>query len=136
MHSTVEELLRYAQSGTGFAGMTHATCDVELGGVTIPAGSAVLISLDSAGRDETRVDRPDTFDPSRGSARHHLAFGSGPHFCLGAPLARLELQEGVGRLLRRFAGLRLACGVDDVVFASNLFSHYPRELEVTWADAS
>jgi cytochrome P450 len=128
----VEEILRYAQAGTGFAGMTYPTTDVELGGVTIAAGSAVLISLDSAGRDEARVERPAEFDADRGSARHHLAFGSGAHFCLGAPVARVELQEGLGRLLRRYPGLRSAGGTDQVAIESNLLHHFPRELPVRW----
>jgi len=130
--SAVEEMLRHAQAGTGLAGMTHATDDVELGGTTIPAGSAVVVSLDSAARDETWVSDPDVFAIERGAARHHLAFGSGPHFCLGAPLGRLELQEGIGRLIGRCPDLRLVAAPDEVPFASNLFSHYPRELRVTW----
>jgi len=130
--AVVEEILRYAQAGTGFAGTTYTTADVELGAVTIPAGSAVLISLDSAARDERRLPRPEEFDVARGSARHHLAFGSGAHFCLGAPVARVELAEGLGRLWRRFPALKSAHGTDRVVFTSNLLHHFPAELPVTW----
>lgn len=130
--AAVEEMLRYAQASTGFAGTTYTTCDVELGGVTIPAGSAVFISLDSAGRDEAQVADPDRFDLARGSVRGHLSFGSGPHFCLGAPLARVELQEATGRVLRRFPGLRLCTGAAEVPIASNLLNSYPAELRVTW----
>ncbi|MEU6714624.1 cytochrome P450 [Nonomuraea sp. NPDC046802] len=128
----VEELLRYAQAGTGFAGKTYTTADVELGGVTIPAGSAVLISVDSAGRDEAHVERPEELDLSRGAARHHLSFGYGRHFCLGAPLARVELQEGFGRVLARLPGLAPAVDVGQVPMNANLFNQYPRELLVTW----
>jgi cytochrome P450 len=130
--AAVDEILRYAQAGTGFAGMTYTTTDVPLGGVTIPAGSAVLISLDSAARDERRTPEPQVFDVARGSARQHLAFGVGGHFCLGAPVARVELEEGLSRLWRRFPTLRSAYGTDRVVFTSNLLHHYPKELPVSW----
>ena len=125
----VEEILRYALVGTGFTGSRKAAVDVELAGVTVPAGETVLVSLDSAGRDESRVDDPETFDITRGAARHHLAFGAGTHYCIGAPLARVVLQEGIGRLLRRFPVLTPA---GEVRFMSNRFNHYPRELRVTW----
>lgn len=130
--AAVEEILRFAQASTGFAGTTYPTADVELGGVTIPAGDAVYISIDSAGRDETRIADPDAFDLRRGSSNSHLAFGHGPHFCLGAPLARVELQEGLDRLLCRYPTLRPATDVEAIEFASNLFTYYPHELPVTW----
>ncbi|GIF43468.1 cytochrome P450 [Actinoplanes xinjiangensis] len=126
----VDEILRYAQAGTGFAGITYTLEEVELGGVTVPAGAAVLVCLDSAARDERRVPDPQRFDITRGSARYHLAFGSGGHYCLGAPVARVELEEGLTRLCRRFPGLRAAYGTENVVFARNLLHHYPRELPV------
>jgi cytochrome P450 len=130
--AAVEEILRYAQAGTGFSGTTYTTEDVELCGVTIPAGSAVFISVDSAGRDESHVTDPDTFDLSRGTPASHLAFGFGHHFCLGAPLARVELRETLARLCRRFPTVQLTCRPDDVPFTSNRFSRYPRELLVTY----
>ncbi|BEL06127.1 cytochrome P450 [Actinoplanes sichuanensis] len=126
----VDEILRYAQAGTGFAGITYTVEGVELGGVTVPPGAAVLVALDSAARDERRVPEPQVFDVTRGSARYHLAFGSGGHYCLGAPVARVELEEGLTRLCRRFPGLRAAYGTEKVVFTRNLLHHYPRELPV------
>ena len=128
----VEEILRYALVGTGFTGSRRATAEVRLGGVTVPAGATVLVSLDSAGRDEARVAGPETFDITRGAPGDHLAFGAGPHFCLGAPLARVALREGLGRLLRRFPDLRPAGPLDEVEFTSNRFNHYSRELRVVW----
>lgn len=130
--AAVEEILRYAQAGTGFAGTTVTTEDVRLGGVTIPAGDTVFISLDSAGRDEAHTDRPDEFDMTQGAPHHHLTFGAGSHFCLGSALARVELQEGFSRLLRRFPGLRPQFDPAAVEFTSNLFHRYPRELPVVW----
>nr|AQM75238.1 NosB [Streptomyces sp.] len=132
MATAVEEILRYAQAGTGFAGTTYTTEEVRLGEVALPAGATVLISLDSAGRDERRTDRPEVFDPSRGAPHHHLTFGAGGHFCLGAAVARVELQEGFTRLLARFPGLRPSGDPWKTEFTRNLFHHYPRELRVEW----
>ncbi|MGX7828443.1 cytochrome P450 [Actinokineospora sp. 24-640] len=128
----VEEVLRYAQAGTGFAGMTFPSTEVTLGTTTIPAGEPVLISIDSAGRDEDQVPDPDTFDLTRGAARHHLTFGFGAHFCLGAPLARVELQEALGRTLRRFPGLRAECDPAAPEMTANRFTRYPLRLPVSW----
>ncbi|GGS46136.1 cytochrome P450 [Actinokineospora fastidiosa] len=128
----VEEILRYAQAGTGFAGLTYPTSDVTIGDTTIPAGDAVFISIDSAGRDADQVSDPDRFDLARGAARHHLSFGFGAHFCMGAPLARVELQEALGRTVRRFPGLRPAFAVDAPEMTANRFTRYPRTLPVGW----
>jgi len=127
----VEEMLRFAQMGTGFAVAEFATEDLEFADVTIPSGATVFISLGSANRDEY-VFGPDAdgFDVGRRSAHRQLAFSSGPHYCLGAALARAELQEGIGRLLARFPGLRPDGDLADVVLASNLFTFYPRALPV------
>lgn len=130
--AAVEELLRYAQASTGFAGITYAICDVELGGVTIPAGSAVFISLDSAGRDEQHISDPDRLQLDRGSVRTHLTFGSGPHFCLGAPLARVELQEALHRTMRHFPTLRLTTTPEQVPLTTTLLNSYPAALPITW----
>jgi cytochrome P450 len=130
--AAVEEILRHAQASTGFASAMRTTADVEVGGVAIPAGSTVFVSIDSANRDEAHFECPEAFDLTRDPASRHLAFGSGAHFCLGAQLARVQLQEGFGRLLRRFPALRLAAEPEEVAFTSNLFAHYPRELVATW----
>jgi cytochrome P450 len=127
----VEEVLRYAQASTGLAAALRAVADVQLGGVTIPAGSTVFVSPDSANRDATLFDDPDRLDVRRAGAARHLTFGAGPHYCLGAQLARVQLQEALGGLLRRFPRLRLAAEPDKIELTSNLFSHYPRTLPVT-----
>lgn len=128
----VEEILRYAQANTGFAGIVHPTSEVAFDEATIPAGEPVLISIDSAGRDEEQVSDPDTFDLARGAARHHLAFGFGAHFCLGAPLARVELQEALGRTLRRFPSMRPDFDPAAPEMAANRFTRYPEQLPVSW----
>ncbi|MCK0150873.1 cytochrome P450 [Marivita sp. S6314] len=81
--------------------------DVELGGVSIPAGAPLLMSIASANRDEGHYDGPDAFDVTRENARDHVSFGYGWHFCLGAPLARLELKVVLEELTRAFPNMAL-----------------------------
>ena len=83
-----------------------ATADTEVGGKTIRAGDKVVLFYPSANRDEAVFDDPFAFDIGR-DPNPHLAFGAGLHFCLGAPLARMELVESVGLLWSRLPGLRL-----------------------------
>ncbi|WP_300613029.1 cytochrome P450 [Trebonia sp.] len=104
--SAVEELLRYANP------LNHATDrytlePVEIGGVTIPAREWVLCVTSSANHDPSRFGSPDALDVGR-DAGGHLAFGHGIHYCLGAPLARLEGEVAFGALLARFPNLSLA----------------------------
>ncbi|MFI5620961.1 cytochrome P450 [Streptomyces sp. NPDC051567] len=99
----VEEMLRYdgpLQNAT----FRYARQDVELGGTVIPAGAIVMVSLAAAGRDPGRFPRPDAFDIRR-APQGHLAFGHGPHFCIGAPLARMEGRIALRGLLDRFPDL-------------------------------
>jgi cytochrome P450 len=102
----VEEFLRY-ESPISHATMRYTTAPIRLGEVDIPAGEFVVVSLSSANRDGDRFADADRLDVTR-SANSHLAFGHGIHFCLGAPLARLEGQIAIGRLLDRFPNLALA----------------------------
>ena len=81
--------------------------DVTLSGVTIPQGSPVAAVLLSANRDAAVFTDPDTLDVGR-SPNRHLAFGNGPHYCLGAALARLEAEIALTTLLHRTRNLRLA----------------------------
>jgi cytochrome P450 len=86
--------------------------DVTVRGVKIPKESFVLLSLGAAGRDGDRFRCPTHFDVRRERPQEHMAFGYGLHFCLGAPLARLEMRLGFERLLTRLANIRLAAGAD------------------------
>jgi len=110
--TAVEELLRY-DAPVPHSTFRYATEPVELGGKTIPAGAQVIIALAAADRDEGRYPQSDALDIDRPNVRH-LAFGHGIHFCLGAPLARMEGQLALGSLLHRFPQLRLAVGPEDL----------------------
>jgi cytochrome P450 len=104
----VEEVLRLATPTTNM--WRKAKCDAVLGGVAIPAGSMLLLRFASANRDESRFPDPDRFDVRRANATEHLAFGHGIHFCIGANLARKEMQVAFRALLSRLDGLRLSPG--------------------------
>jgi cytochrome P450 len=102
----VEELLRFVNP------VNHATErftmePTEIAGVTIPPREWVVCVTSSANHDPSRFDSPDALDVGRDAAGH-LAFGHGIHYCLGAPLARLEGEVAFGALLARFPGLSLA----------------------------
>jgi cytochrome P450 len=104
--NAIEEMLRMDTSVLGL--FRIAARDVELGGVTIPAGARVFILYSSGNHDEAQFDAPELFDIRRANAREHLAFARGIHVCIGAALARLELRVAVELLLQRLPNLRLA----------------------------
>ena len=103
----VEELIRYV---TPIHNMCRvATTDVELGGRTIRAGDQLVLMYSSANRDPEHFESPEQLDVTR-QPNHHLAFGFGTHFCLGASLARLEIRVCLEELLRRVAGFGVVPG--------------------------
>ncbi|RSD22076.1 cytochrome P450 [Amycolatopsis eburnea] len=126
----VEELLRYFTIAE-FATSRVATEDVEIGGQLIREGEGVLGLSYSGNRDESAFENADELDLERG-ARHHVAFGFGPHQCLGQNLARMELQIVFDTLFRRIPELKLAAPVDQLPFKhdSSIFGLYC--LPVTW----
>ncbi|MEV0284880.1 cytochrome P450 [Kribbella sp. NPDC050820] len=128
----VEEMLRFAALDSGFGSPRYATEEVQVGDVTIPKGATVLVIRQSADRDEAQFPDPERFDIRREEARAHNAFGHGPHHCLGAALARLELQIGIGTLLRRFPDLALTMAVEEIPWDYRLTVAGPRTLPVTW----
>ncbi|MFH9419517.1 cytochrome P450 [Streptomyces sp. NPDC017529] len=102
--AAVEEFARY--DGPALLAIRRFPLeDVEIGGVRVPAGESVLLSLASANRDPRRFDAPDTLDPGR-DATGHLTFGHGIHYCLGAALGRMQTELALAALIRRFPGLR------------------------------
>jgi cytochrome P450 len=110
--AAVEELLRY-DAPVPHSTFRYAIAPMDIGGVTIPAGAQVIISLAAANRDAGVYAAPEALDIDRTETRH-LAFGHGIHHCLGAPLARLEGHLALGTLLRRFPQLRLGVGPDEL----------------------
>ncbi len=102
--AAVEEMLRYVSPVIHFR--RTATKDTELGGVKIAEGDKVVVYYPSANRDETVFENPNVFDIRR-TPNEHVAFGSGPHFCLGANLARMEIVAMYDELFRRVPQLRL-----------------------------
>jgi cytochrome P450 len=128
----VEELLRCSRLG-GLAPARVTREDVEIGGVVIPAGEQVIPLLSTANRDSSVFAEPDRFDVTRDAASH-LTFGAGVHHCLGAQLARVELQEAFRGLIGRLPGLRLAVPASELEFKPGMAIHSLRELPVRWGE--
>jgi cytochrome P450 len=126
----VEELLRYLTI-VHLGRRRTALADIEVGGVTIRAGDGVICANDLANRDPEVFPDPDRLDVDRG-ARRHLAFGSGPHQCLGQNLARLELRLAYPALLRRFPGLRLDGELAGIPFRDEMLVYGVHALPVAW----
>ena len=109
----------------------YANADIVLDDVTIHAGELVLLDLQGANLDPRRFPAPDTFDLAR-AANAHMTFGHGPHYCIGAPLARIELQAVFGTLFQRFPTLRLAMPAEQLRPRSHLLTGGLTALPVTW----
>lgn len=116
--SAIEELLRYGNPVEQVA-PRYAMEDIEVGGRIIPKGAHVMLALGSANRDERTFENPDDLDITR-SPNRHLAFGMGMHFCLGAPLARLEGQIAVHMLVQRFPQMQLAVPMDQLQWRNSV----------------
>lgn len=127
----VEELLRYVQLGAGAGQPRVATEDVVLSGVTVRAGDSVFVNTQAANRDENVFDDPESLDLTR-QRNPHVAFGYGAHHCLGAQLARVELQVALEALLERFPSLRLSLPLDEIPWKSGLLVRGPKQLLVEW----
>ena len=119
----VEEALRMEAPVQGLPRVV--TRDTELGGVPLPAGSIVMLRFGAANRDERQFEDPDEVRIDRKKAGMQLAFGSGVHHCIGAPLARQELNLGFAALLDRFEGFRLADGANPEAEPSFILRNLP-----------
>jgi len=126
----VEEMLRFIVFGSAL-NPRIATADVRVGAVTVRAGEPVLCSRSSANRDEHIFADADTLDFAR-DPNAHLAFGYGPHFCLGAQLARMELQVALGTILSRLPGLRLAVPEGELTWLTSTVMRGLAALPVAW----
>jgi cytochrome P450 PksS len=126
----IEELLRFT-TPVMVATERFAREEITLCGVTIPRGGMVLAVLASANRDERQFPQPDTLDITREPNRH-LALGQGPHYCLGAPLARLEGQIAINTLLRRMPNLHLKGAAESLRWRKGIFLRGLEELPLTF----
>ncbi|MEU1073478.1 MULTISPECIES: cytochrome P450 [unclassified Streptomyces] len=127
----VEELLRYSPLSPASDNTRIAKEDMVLGGRAIKAGDAVMINYAAANRDPEVFPDPDRLDFHRES-NPHVAFGHGLHHCLGAPLARMELQSALRALVTRLPGLHLAVPAEEVPWRMESVARGVRELKVTW----
>lgn len=131
VEQAVEELLRHIPLTTAAFFARVATEDVELGGTLVHQGEAVLASMTSANRDEEAFPAAEVIDFGR-AANPHLAFSHGIHHCLGAQLARMELQVVVRALVTRLPGLRLAVAPDEIRWRVGSILRGPLQLPVAW----
>jgi cytochrome P450 len=122
----VEELLRY-EPPVQFLPSRTALADIDVAGTTIPKGSPLVLVLASGSRDPGRFPDPDSFDPDR-TGNQHLGYGSGIHYCFGAPLARVEAQVALPELARRLVNPRLVA--DPPPYRPNPVLRGPRHLLV------
>jgi cytochrome P450 len=126
--AAVEESLRLEPAAAAVD--RYATADAPLGGVLVRAGDQVTVSITAANRDPASFTDPDRFDIRRPNAGRHLAFAHGPHFCIGAHLARLEAQVATHTILERLPGLRLDAARPSA--PAGLVFRKPPELRVRW----
>jgi cytochrome P450 len=127
--AALEEVLRFDSPQTSWRRV--ATQDTRLGGVDIPKGTRIFISLGAANHDPNLFPAPSEFDPDRKNANKHISFGHGIHFCLGARLARLESQIAIEALVKQLPDLRLVEN-QTLSFAPNITFRGPSELYVAW----
>ncbi len=130
MDHAVEELLRYVSVVPDISPRT-AVEDVSLGGQVIKAGEQVHCSLFAANRGRQPGEAPDDLDVTRENVSH-IAFGHGPHFCLGAALAKVQLRIAFAGLLRRFPGLRLAVPPEELRFRVASPQYGLESLPIAW----
>ena len=131
LRTATDELLRYSQAGGGLGALRIATDEVELDGMLILPGDAVLPMINAANRDEAVFTNGDRLDLAR-AANPHLAFGHGIHYCLGAQLGRIELEIALSSMLARFPGVRLAVPEEQLRWTFGRAFRRPIELPVLW----
>ncbi len=130
----VEEVLRLEGPVQGL--FRTAKTDIELHGVTIPAGAILNVRYAAANRDERRFECPADLDLERKGARSHLAFGAGTHYCLGAPLARRELHLGFTALAERIDEMWYVEGANDFTHQPNVCLRALKELHIGFRPAA
>lgn len=128
IHNAIEEMLRY-NGPVEFSTSRWALEDIEFRGQHIAQGELVIVALDSANRDEQQFKDSDVFDITREKSSH-LAFGTGIHLCLGAPLARLEGEIAVSTLLNRFPNMQLQADVNELEWRPGMIVRGVKEIPV------
>ncbi|MEU5164579.1 cytochrome P450 [Streptomyces sp. NPDC020875] len=131
MPTAVEELLRYVPINTAAMFARYALEDVWVGDTLVRTGEPVLAALHAANRDPDVFDDPETIDLAR-AHNPHVTFGHGPHHCIGAQLARMELQESLTALLTRLPEIRLDGGPEAVEWKFGVIVRGPAALRITW----
>ncbi|PIB31210.1 cytochrome P450 [Maribacter sp. 4G9] len=127
--NAIEEVLRYSPSIVSWR--RHSTAESEVGGVSIPKGSNLLLVMGSGNRDDENFPKGGNFDIERKNAKEHLSFGFGIHFCLGSPLAKLEFKVVLEELTQMIPDLKLKED-QEFKFAPNTSFRAPLALEVEW----
>jgi pentalenolactone synthase len=128
--NAVEETLRASRKG-GNGVPRYARTDIDIDGVTIKAGELVLLDIGAGNHDPAEFDDPGNLDINR-RAVSHLAFGHGARYCIGAPLARIELQTVFSQLVSRVPNLHLAIGVQELTMRDDVLTGGLTELPVRW----
>ncbi|MGW7436253.1 cytochrome P450 family protein [Streptomyces sp. NPDC054849] len=132
----IEETLRLEAPGAHSI-LRYAVEDIAVGDVVIPKGDPIMIAYAAAGRDpERHGDTADRFDVTRAARREHPAFGHGVHYCLGAPLARLETAVALSALFARFPGMSLAVAPEQIRPQASFISNGHLELPVLLGPAA
>ncbi|MCW3466353.1 cytochrome P450 family protein [Chitinophaga nivalis] len=130
IESAVEEMLRYDAS-VATSTVRFAMEDIAIGGVVIPRGEEIMLMTGAANHDEKKFDQPGVFDITRTDNRH-ISFGHGIHFCLGAPLARLEGAVAVSTLLRRLPDIKLAVAPETLIRRPSMLIRGVQQLPVVF----
>lgn len=126
----IEEVLRLDAPVQGL--FRRALCDLEMGGVTIPEGSLVVLKWGAANRDPGQFPNPEVLDLGRANARRHMTFGFGPHTCIGAQLTRGEMRVSFTQLLKRLGNIRLSPKNPLVEHPAHFFSYGLDELHIAF----
>lgn len=127
----VEELLRIEPPVRGLSRMT--TREVEVGGKLLPKGAHMLLMYASGNDDETQFVCPRDFDLNRGNLGKHLAFGGGPHRCIGLSLARMEIRVAAREVVKRLKDIQLAIQVEEITYLPTVATHSIEHLPITFA---
>jgi hypothetical protein len=127
--NALEEVLRFDSPQTSWRRVTRV--DTRIGGIDIPAGTPIFLSLGAANHEQAEFEAPSSFDLRRGNARKHISFGYGIHFCLGARLARLEARIALEALAERIPSLRLSAQ-QVLHYSPNITFRGPAELYIDW----